>query len=207
MLPKCSQDFSPRSCSSAEPLPWQRNRSNQPSGTVPHRCLRWMDLRSRISIETARSLRGLAVAGRGPHCGLGPANEPRRARGSYGSRLNGSAEFFAKQNNEAQAIAQASRLGIPVIISSDPRHHFEQALGASTQDRAFSMWPSTRRFADVVRQEYEPAGIRESLARQESATASRAIQCLQTENSLAEFHETDMRVQRLRNVPSHNCPT
>jgi hypothetical protein len=33
------------------------------------------------------------------------------------------------------------------------------------------------------------------------------IQCLQTENSLAEFNETDMRVQRLRNVPSHNCPT
>jgi hypothetical protein len=33
------------------------------------------------------------------------------------------------------------------------------------------------------------------------------IHCLQTENSLAEFHETDMRVQRLRNVPSNNCPT
>jgi beta-glucosidase len=52
----------------------------------------------------------------------------------------------------------------------------EQVLGATMQDRAFSMWPEplgfaalndpqlTRRFADVVRQEYESVGIRESLA-------------------------------------------
>jgi beta-glucosidase len=94
------------------------------------------------------------------------------------TRLNGSAEFFAKQNNEVQAIAESSRLGIPVIISSDPRHHFEQVLGAATQDKAFSMWPEplgfaavndpelTRRFADVVRQEYQSVGMRESLAPQ-----------------------------------------
>jgi len=94
------------------------------------------------------------------------------------TRLNGSAEFFAKQNNEVQAIAEASRWGIPVTISSDPRHHFEQVLGATMQDRAFSMWPEplgfaalndpelTRRFGDVVRQEYEAVGIRESLAPQ-----------------------------------------
>ncbi len=94
------------------------------------------------------------------------------------TRLNGSAEFFAKQNNEVQAIAESSRWGIPVTISSDPRHHFEQVLGAAVQDRAFSMWPEplgfaaandpelTRRFGDVVRQEYEAVGIRESLAPQ-----------------------------------------
>jgi beta-glucosidase len=94
------------------------------------------------------------------------------------TRLNGSAEFFAKQNNEVQAIAESSRLGIPVIISSDPRHHFEQVLGAATQVKAFSMWPEplgfaavndpelTRRFADVVRQEYQSVGMRESLAPQ-----------------------------------------
>ena len=94
------------------------------------------------------------------------------------TRLNGSAEFFAKQNNEVQAIAESSRWGIPVTISSDPRHHFEHVLGAGVQDRAFSMWPEplgfaalndaelTRRFGDVVRQEYEAVGIRESLAPQ-----------------------------------------
>jgi beta-glucosidase len=94
------------------------------------------------------------------------------------TRLNGSAEYFAQQNNEVQAIAESSRWGIPVTISSDPRHHFEQVLGAAMQDRAFSMWPEalgfaaandpalTRRFGDVVRQEYEAVGIRESLAPQ-----------------------------------------
>ena len=85
---------------------------------------------------------------------------------------------FAKQNNEVQAIAESSRWGIPVTISSDPRNHFDQVLGAGTEDNAFSMWPGplgfaalddaelTRRFADVVRQEYEAVGIRESLAPQ-----------------------------------------
>ncbi len=94
------------------------------------------------------------------------------------TRLNGGAEFFAKQNNEVQAIAESSRWGIPVTISSDPRHHFDQVLGAAVQDRAFSMWPEspgfaavndpelTRRFGDVVRQEYEAVDIRESLAPQ-----------------------------------------
>jgi beta-glucosidase len=63
--------------------------------------------------------------------------------------------LFAKQNNEVQAIAEASRLGIPVIISSEP-------LGFA----ALNDPESTRRFADVVRLEYESVGIRESLAPQ-----------------------------------------
>jgi beta-glucosidase len=94
------------------------------------------------------------------------------------TRLNGSAEFFARQNNEVQAIAESSRWGIPVMISSDPRHTVDEVLGASMRDRSFSMWPEelglaaandpglTRRFGDVVRQEYEAVGIRESLAPQ-----------------------------------------
>ncbi len=97
---------------------------------------------------------------------------------SFITRMNGFAEFLARQNNEVQAIAESSRWGIPVTISSDPRHHVEQVLGAAMQDLAFSMWPEplgfaalndpelTRRFADVVRQEYEAVGIRESLAPQ-----------------------------------------
>jgi beta-glucosidase len=77
-----------------------------------------------------------------------------------------------------QQLAESTRLGIPVTISSDPRHHFENVLGATMQDRAFSLWPEPlgfaaindaeliRRFGDVVRQEYEAVGIRESLAPQ-----------------------------------------
>src|SRR5471030_2344482 len=68
---------------------------------------------------------------------------------SFITRLNGTAELFAKQNNEVQAIAESSRWGIPVTISSDPRHHFEEVLGAAMQGRAFSVWPEPLGFAAV----------------------------------------------------------
>ena len=151
--------------------------------------VRAADLVQRLSLE---ELAGLMVHGTlpsgGPLAPLGAGKEydlvkVRRSIeedhvNSFITRLNGSAEALAKQNNEVQAIAESSRWGIPVTISSDPRHHFEQVLGASMQDRTFSSWPEplgfaalndpelTRRFADVVRQEYESVGIRESLAPQ-----------------------------------------
>lgn len=151
--------------------------------------VRVADLVQRMSLE---ELAGLMVHGTlpssGPLAPLGVGKEYDLVKvrqfidedhvSTFITRLNGSAEFFAKQNNEVQAIAESSRWGIPVTISSDPRHHFEQVLGATMQDRAFSMWPEalgfaavndpalTRRFGDVVRQEYEAVGIRESLAPQ-----------------------------------------
>ncbi len=151
--------------------------------------VRTADLVQRMSVE---ELAGVMVHGTLPSAGplapLGVGNEYDLVKvrkfieqdrvNAFITRLNGSAELFAKQNNEVQAIAESSRLGIPVIISTDPRHHFEQVLGAATQDKAFSMWPEplgfaalndtqlTRRFGDVVRQEYEAVAIRESLAPQ-----------------------------------------
>src|SRR5277367_4433359 len=151
--------------------------------------VRAADLVQRLSLE---ELAGLMVHGTlpsgGPLAPLGTGKEydlvkVRRSIeedhvNSFITRLNGSAEALAKQNNEVQAIAESSRWGIPVTISSDPRHHFEQVLGATMQDRAFSMWPEplgfaalndadlTRRFGDIVRQEYAAVGIRESLAPQ-----------------------------------------
>jgi beta-glucosidase len=151
--------------------------------------LRTADLLSRMSLE---ELAGLMVHGTlpgvGPMASIGTGAEYDLAKvrkfitedhvNTFITRLNTSAATFAKQNNEVQAIAESSPWGIPVTISSDPRHHFEQVLGATMQDRAFSMWPEplgfaaandpelTRRFGDVVRQEYEAVGIRESLAPQ-----------------------------------------
>ena len=151
--------------------------------------VRTADLIQRMSLE---ELAGVMVHGTlpsvGPLAPLGVGNEYDFVKvrefieedhvNAFITRLNVGAEPFAKQNNEVQAIAESSRLGIPVIISTDPRHHFEQVLGASIQDKAFSMWPEplgfaalndvqlTRRFGDVVRQEYEAIGIRESLAPQ-----------------------------------------
>lgn len=151
--------------------------------------VRAADLIQRMSLE---ELAGLMVHGTlpssGPLAPLGVGKEYDLVKlrqfieedhvNSFITRLNGSAELLAKQNNEVQAIAESSRWGIPVTISSDPRHHFEQVLGASMQDRTFSMWPEplgfaaandpelARRFGDVVRQEYQAVGVRESLAPQ-----------------------------------------
>jgi beta-glucosidase len=151
--------------------------------------LRVADLVQRMSLE---ELAGLMVHGTLPSSGplappgVGKEYDLVKVRqfieedhvNTFITRLNGSAEFFAKQNNEVQEIAESSRWGIPVTLSSDPRHHFEQVLGATIQDRAFSVWPEplgfaalndadlTRRFGDIVRQEYEAVGIRESLAPQ-----------------------------------------
>src|SRR5277367_3618643 len=151
--------------------------------------VRAADLVQRMSLE---DLAGLMVHGTlpssGPLAPLGIGKEYDLVKvrhlievdrvNTFIIRLNGGAQSFAEQNNAVQAIAESSRWGIPVIISSDPRHHFEQVLGATMQDRAFSMWPEplgfaaandpelTRRFGDVVRQEYEAVGVRESLAPQ-----------------------------------------
>jgi beta-glucosidase len=151
--------------------------------------VRVADLVQRMSLE---ELAGLMVHGTLPSSGplgsigVGKEYDLVKVRefidqdhvNTFITRMNGPAEVLAKQNNEVQAIAEASRWGIPVTISSDPRHHFEQVLGAAIRDRAFSMWPEplgfaalndpqlARRFGDVVRQEYEAVGIRESLAPQ-----------------------------------------
>jgi len=150
---------------------------------------RTADLVQKMSVE---ELAGLMVHGTLPgfgpmgSIGVGTEYDLEKIRqfveeshvNSFITRLRGGAANFARQNNAVQEVAESSRWGIPVTISSDPRNHFDQVLGAGTEDRSFSMWPEplgfaalndpalTRRFADVVRQEYEAVGIRESLAPQ-----------------------------------------
>jgi beta-glucosidase len=94
---------------------------------------RTADLVQRMNLE---ELAGVMVHGTLPSAGslalLGVGNEYDLVKvrnfidedhvSTFITRLNGNAEFFAKQNNEVQAIAESSRLGIPVIISTDPRH-------------------------------------------------------------------------------------
>ena len=85
---------------------------------------------------------------------------------------------MAEENNKLQQIAEKTRLGIPITISSDPRNSFEYLIGASTSSGKFTQWPETlglaaignekvtRRYADIVRQEYLAVGIREALSPQ-----------------------------------------
>jgi len=81
----------------------------------------------------------------------------------------------ARWYNEIQRLAAETPHGIPVTISTDPRHAFTDNAGASFAARAFSQWPEplglaalrdpdlVRRFADVARQEYVAVGIRAAL--------------------------------------------
>lgn len=94
------------------------------------------------------------------------------------TRLGGAPATFAAEQNALQAIAEGTRLGIPLTISTDPRHHFVYVIGASVAEGQFSQWPETlglaalgdsalvRRFADIARQEYRAVGIHMALSPQ-----------------------------------------
>ncbi|MET3553319.1 beta-glucosidase [Burkholderia sp. 567] len=97
---------------------------------------------------------------------------------SFITRLSGNPADLAREYNEAQAIAEHSRLGIPLTISSDPRNGFDYQAGASVAAGRFSQWPDppgfaaigdaglVRQFADIARQEYGAIGIRMALSPQ-----------------------------------------
>ena len=94
------------------------------------------------------------------------------------TRLRGDPAALATQNNALLEIAERTRLGIPITISTDPRHHFQYVLGASESEGQFSQWPETlglaalgdtglvRRFGDIARQEYRAVGIHMALSPQ-----------------------------------------
>ena len=77
--------------------------------------------------------------------------------------------------NQIQALAAATRLGIPVSLSSDPRHSYNDNPGAHLATAAFSQWPEplglaaigdadlVEAFADIARQEYIAVGLRAAL--------------------------------------------
>ena len=94
------------------------------------------------------------------------------------TRLTADPATIAAQNNLLQRIAENTRLGIPLTISTDPRNHFQNVVGASVQTNRFSQWPEapgfaaigdtalTRRFGDIARQEYRAVGIHMALSPQ-----------------------------------------
>jgi beta-glucosidase-like glycosyl hydrolase len=85
------------------------------------------------------------------------------------------ARMAARWHNAVQAIAARTPHGIPVTISTDPRHAFIENAGVSFTAKAFSQWPeplglaalrdveAVREFADIARQEYVAVGIRAAL--------------------------------------------
>jgi beta-glucosidase len=85
------------------------------------------------------------------------------------------ARMAARWYNNLQALAELTPHGIPITISTDPRHAFIENAGVSFSAKAFSQWPeplglaalrdveTVRRFADIARQEYVAVGIRAAL--------------------------------------------
>jgi beta-glucosidase len=82
---------------------------------------------------------------------------------------------MAEWYNALQKLAEQTRLGIPVTISTDPRHGFNDNVAANLTARHFSQWPESvglaatgddalvREFGDIARQEYLAVGIRVAL--------------------------------------------
>ena len=81
----------------------------------------------------------------------------------------------AEWHNGLQDLAKTTRLGIPVTISSDPRHSFAENFATSWSATGFSQWPepigfgalgdvdAVREFGDIARREYRAVGIHVAL--------------------------------------------
>ena len=107
---------------------------------------------------------------------------------------------IARWHNLLQQRAGQTRLGIPVTVSTDPRHSFSDNPGAAILAGPFSQWPDAlglaatrdedlvRRFGDIARREYAAVGIRVALHPQvDLATEPRWARQLQTFGEDAEL--------------------
>jgi beta-glucosidase len=118
---------------------------------------------------------GALVEGAGP---FGPFGATELVRDLHLRHFNIYAapepRLHAEWSNRLQQLAESTRLGIPVTISSDPRHTVD-AVGASAAAVGLSAWPEpiglaatadeelVREFADIARQEYRALGIHVAL--------------------------------------------
>lgn len=81
----------------------------------------------------------------------------------------------AEWYNRIQERALQTRLGIPITLSSDPRHAFTENIGTGFAANQFSQWPESlglaalrdaeivQKFAEIAREEYMAIGIRSAL--------------------------------------------
>ncbi len=116
-------------------------------------------------------------AGPGPAARRPPASELVGARlmNHFNVWAIAGARQTAEWSNRLQALAEGTRLGIPVTISSDPRHAFSDNPATSFMAGPFSQWPEplglaaigdpalVEQFGDIARREYLALGIRVAL--------------------------------------------
>ncbi len=89
-------------------------------------------------------------------------------------RANPSAPIIAAWANNLQELCERDGLGIPAIVTSNPRNHItmDASIGLSVGKTSFSTWPGelglaamrdlqlTRAFANIARQEWMAVGLR-----------------------------------------------
>ncbi|MFZ3598698.1 glycoside hydrolase family 3 protein [Streptomyces sp. BH104] len=139
------------------------------------------DLLSRMTLEEKA---GLLVHGTLPTSGDGyDATETAQLVGERHvttaiTRLSKSPQKVAAANNSVQAIAEKQRLGIPAVISTDPRNGFAVVEGQTVAGAGTTAMPDaigmaaahhprlTEKLGDIVRREYRAVGITEGLSPQ-----------------------------------------
>ncbi|MGB8984536.1 MAG: glycoside hydrolase family 3 N-terminal domain-containing protein [Anaerolineales bacterium] len=99
----------------------------------------------------------------------------RRLMNHFNLLFGSDPRHMAEWHNTIQKMAERTRLGIPVTLSTDPRHSFSQNPLASLGGGSFSQFPEptglaatrdpelVREFGDIARQEYLAVGLRLAL--------------------------------------------
>ncbi len=111
--------------------------------------------------------------------GMSPLTTTERVVGRHLNHFNivfsGDAASVAEWSNNLQRLAERTRLGIPVTVSTDPRHSTGENPASGIRMEGFSQWPDplglaatrdeelVRQFGDVARREYLAVGIRSAL--------------------------------------------
>ena len=139
------------------------------------------DLLGRMTLEQKA---GLLVHGTLPVSGTSYAVAPvtdligQRKMTTFITRLSTTPFNIATANNLVQEIAERQPLGIPVVISTDPRNGFSVTAGETVARVGTTAMPDpiglaatsdpalVRQLADIVRQEYRAVGIAEALSPQ-----------------------------------------
>lgn len=157
---------------------------------------RAQDLTRRMTVEEKAGMMHITSERRGAPAGT-PVAEPYEPTVGYVTdrevrhlilRDNPTAHDIASRANAYQQIAEESRLGIPIVFTSNPRNHVnpDQQFGISEATGQFSLWPGSlgiaatadpavaREFAEIARAEWRASGIHKIYGYQiETATEPR----------------------------------